>query len=250
MNTEKFTGKASLYEKYRPEYPKEFIDYLFNKIGFSKESMIADIGAGTGILSKQLLEKGSKVICVEPNDSMRQTAERELSSFHNFISLDGSAENTKIPEKSVDYITVAQAFHWFDVEKFKVECQRILKLKGKAILVWNNRETNSELIIENGQICKKFCKDFKGFSGGQDEKPESFSMFFKEGICDYRIFENNLTFDVDGFIGRNLSASYAPKEGDPKYKPFVDALSELFSKYSVNEKLVMPNITRSYVGQV
>lgn len=250
MNTEKFTGKATIYERYRPEYPKEFIDYLFSELGFSKNTTIADIGSGTGILSKQLLEKGSRVMCVEPNENMRQIAERSLSTYSNFISIDGSAEDTKVEEKSVDYITVAQAFHWFDAEKFKLECQRIIKPKGKVVLVWNSRVTNSELVTENGQICEKLCLNFKGFSGGQEENPESFSSFFRDGICDYRIFENNLTFDIDSFIGRNLSASYAPKQGDANYERFVDELSNLFMKNCMNGKLTMPNITRSYAGEV
>ena len=250
MNIEKFTGKATIYEKYRPEYPKEFIDYLYSELGFSKDSAIADIGSGTGILSKQMLERGSKVICVEPNENMRQMAERALAAYSNFISTGGSAEDTKVQEKSVDFITVAQAFHWFEVEMFKLECQRIIKPGGKVVLVWNSRVTNSELVTENGKICEKICLNFKGFSGGQEENPESFSSFFKDGICEYKILENNLSFDMDSFIGRNLSASYAPKEGDSNYEQFVNELSNLFAKYSVNGKLIMPNITRSYAGYV
>lgn len=250
MNTEKFTGKASIYEKYRPEYPKEFIDYLYSEVGFSKDSIISDIGSGTGILSKQLLDRGSKVLCVEPNESMRQAAERKLSSYQNSVSIHGSAEQTTLPEKSVDYITVAQAFHWFDADRFREECRRILRPNGKVVLVWNSRVTNSELVMENGKVCQSLCLNFSGFSGGQEEKPESFSLFFRSGICDYRMFENHLIFDMDGFIGRNLSASYAPREGDANYQEFVGELSALFVKYSVNGTVELPNITRSYVGEM
>lgn len=250
MNTEKFSGKASTYERYRPEYPKEFIDCLYSEIGFSKESVIADIGSGTGILSKQLLDRGSTVFCVEPNENMRQTAERSLASYGNFISVNGSAEQTAIAERSVDYITVAQAFHWFDAEKFKTECRRILKPKGKVVLVWNNRVADHELILENEQICKRLCPEFIGFSGGQKEEPESFSSFFKAGNYECKTFKNHLIYDIGGFIGRNLSGSYAPKEGDSNYEQFVDELSALFVKYSVKGRLDFPNITRSYIGEV
>jgi len=250
MNTEKFSGKAIIYERYRPKYPKEFIDYLYSELGFGENTAIADIGSGTGILSRQLLEKGSKVYCVEPNEDMRNMAESSLSAYSNFISVDGSAEDTRLDERSVDHITVAQAFHWFDAEKFRLECQRILKSNGKVVLVWNSRVKNSEVVTENMKICEKLCKSFKGFSGGQEAEPESFSTFFRDGVCDYRIFENNLTFDMDSFIGRNLSASYAPKQGDANYEQFVDELANLFIKYSVNGKLIMPNITRSYAGEV
>ena len=250
MNEEKFTGKASTYERYRPEYPKEFIDYLYSEVGFSKDSVISDIGSGTGILSRQLLDRGSNVICVEPNENMRQTAEKSLSSYNNFTSMDGSAEKTNVSDRSVDFITVAQAFHWFDAEKFKLECQRILKPYGKVILVWNSRVYDSQLVIENAQICRRLCPNFKGFSGGQQEDPEVFSSFFKKGVCEHRKFQNDLKFDMDSFIGRNLSSSYAPKKGDVNYQKFIDEITELFNKYSVNGVLVLPNVTRSYVGEV
>lgn len=250
MNTEKFTGKAAMYKRYRPEYPEQFIEYLYSEAGLERECIISDIGSGTGILSRQLLEKGSRVICVEPNMNMRHIAETELSSFQNFSSVDGTAENTALPEKSVDFVTVAQAFHWFEVEKFKKECQRILRTDGKVVLVWNSRVANSGLVIENGELCKRYCPDFKGFSGGQEEKPEAFSSFFKAGVCEYRVFKNDLSFTKESFIGRNLSASYAPKEKDLNYLEFVEELSALFDKYGENGILIFPNVTRSYVGRV
>jgi SAM-dependent methyltransferase len=249
LNTEKFTGKASTYEKYRPEYPNEFIEYLFSAIGLSDNSNISDIGSGTGILSRQLLEKGSRVFCVEPNVDMRKIAEKNLSAFHNFISVNGTAEQTSLQDKSIDYIAVAQAFHWFNVEKFKQECKRLLRLDGKVILVWNSRVSDLPIVIENAEICKKLCHAFKGFTGGQ-ENLESLNSFFRDGIYDYKAFENNITYDQETFLGRNLSASYSPKEGDINYKQFVFEIDNLFMKYSNNGSLMLPNITKSYIGEV
>jgi len=111
MNEERFTGKADIYKKYRPSYPKELFDYLYSQVGFGKDSVIADIGSGTGIFSRLLLERGSKVCCVEPNGDMRQTAEKDLSQFENFVSVSGNDKNTGLQDKSVDFITAAQAFH-------------------------------------------------------------------------------------------------------------------------------------------
>lgn len=250
MNTEKFTGKASTYEKYRPEYPKEFIDHLFSSTGLHEDNIISDIGSGTGILSKQLLEKGSLVICVEPNADMRQISVKNLSSYKNFVSVNGSAEQTTLDQNSIDCITVAQAFHWFDTKKFKQECKRILKRNGKVALVWNSRVADSRLVIENSNICKALCPNFIGFTGGQEENPESLRMFFKDGIYDYRVFENNITYDREGFLGRNLSASYAPKEGNHDYEQFILEINALFNKYSNNGEVILPNVTRSYIGEV
>ncbi len=250
MNTEKFNGKASIYENYRPEYPAAFINYLYQEIGFSVNNCIADIGSGTGILTRQLLEKGSRVFGVEPNCDMRKKAEEKLSQFSNFISVDGTAENTKLDSSSVDFITVAQAFHWFDAYMFRKECQRVLKPDGMVVLVWNSRVADSPLVIENAEICKRFCLGFIGFTGGQDENPSDFSSFFKKDSYDSRCYENNIAYSLECYIGRNLSASYAPKEGDVNYSGFVSALSDLFGKYSNGGSIIVPNITRCYTGRV
>ncbi len=85
MNEERFSGKAKTYAKFRPKYPEEFIEYLYNELGFEKESIIADIGAGTGIFTEQLLKKGSTVFAVEPNEDMRRIAEENLSKYKKFL---------------------------------------------------------------------------------------------------------------------------------------------------------------------
>ncbi len=256
MNENKFNGMGKIYSKYRPSYPFNFIDYLFTDVGISKNSIIADIGSGTGILTGQLLEKGSKVYGVEPNAfnfidylftdvgisknsiiadigsgtgiltgqllekgskvygvepnaDMRVIAETNLKDLPRFTSVNGCAENTTIDDNSVDYITVAQAFHWFDRERFKKECQRILKAEGKVILVWNVRDNKNELVMENYKVNRKYCPSFNGFSDGMYGKnnEDDFSDFFN-GKYETKVFLNNLIFDMDGFIGRNLSSSY------------------------------------------
>ena len=251
MNEDKFNGMGKIYSKYRPSYPVNFIDYLFTDVGISQSSTIADIGSGTGILTKQLLEKGSKVYGIEPNVDMRAIAETNLKNFSKFTSINGNSENTTIADNSIDYITVAQAFHWFDREKFKKECQRILKHEGKVILVWNTRDNESELVMENYEVNRKYCPNFKGFSDGMYGKTneDDFSNFFN-GKYETKVFINNLIFDMDGFIGRNLSASYALKSNDAQYNNYVNELKKIYEKYSNNGQLIMPNLTRSYIGKV
>ena len=250
MNTEKFTGRALAYEKYRPSYPMEFIDYLYTHAGFKQESIIADIGSGTGILSSQLLERGNRVIGVEPNEDMRRTAEKNLTGYSNFHSVAGADENTTLSDGSIDFITVAQAFHWFDIEGFKKECRRILKPEGKVVLVWNSRVADSKIVMENAEICQRLCPAFKGFSGGEKNDTGAFMSFFRDGIFENINFENNMEYNPDNFIGRNLSASYAPKPGEDNFNLFVSELTELYEKYEKDGKVVLPNITRCYIGRV
>jgi SAM-dependent methyltransferase len=250
MNTNKFTGKAQIYAEYRPSYPTEFIDYLYNDVGFNKNSCIADIGSGTGILSKLLLERGSVVYCVEPNKDMRKLAKKYLSDAIGSISINATAEKTELTDKSIDFVTVAQAFHWFNSDMFKKECQRILKPNGKIVLVWNSRVKDNVLVTENDALCRKFCPNFVGFSGGSSEYEDKIHMFFKDGIYDFRTFNNDRKLTLKSFIGGSLSSSYAPVESDENYKPFIEGLTELFYKYSKNGIFMLPNITKCYIGRV
>jgi SAM-dependent methyltransferase len=195
-NEERFTGKADIYKKFRSSYPKELIDYLYSEIGFCKDSIIADIGSGTGIFSRLLLEKGSHVYCVEPNDDMRRIAENDLrdtAGFENFTSIKASAENTGLERESIDFVTAAQAFHWFDMAAFKTECHRILKNDGKVMLVWNTRDYESELIKKDYVIRKKYSVDTKGLS--ITDIPEDKNYFFRNKTCQERTFRNDLIID-------------------------------------------------------
>ncbi|MGG1634215.1 class I SAM-dependent methyltransferase [Paenibacillus sp. NRS-1760] len=245
-----FTGKATIYSEYRSNYPMAYMNYLIQSNNLSPDHTVADIGSGTGILTKQLLDQDLKVIAIEPNEDMRSTAEKELNHYAKFTSINGAAEHTPLQGQSIDLITVAQAFHWFDKEQFKLECQRILKPDANVALVWNSRDASSELVIENAAICQKYCPAFKGFSGGIDKTPDVYEQFFRNGSYEFKVFEYHLEFDLDRFIGRNLSGSYAPKETDEQYEPFIQSLSELYAKYSKNDVLIMPNLTRSYMGNV
>jgi SAM-dependent methyltransferase len=249
-STDKFTDKAEVYAKYRPSYPHEYIEYLISETGLHEDCIIADIGSGTGILSRQLLERGFTVIGVEPNDDMRTIAEQTLNLDSRFISVKATAENTTIKDNCIDLVTVAQAFHWFDIEQFRMECQRILKQDAKVALVWNSRDGSSDLNKESADVCQKYCPNFKGFSGGMEETPITFQQFFKDGKYDFKYFRNDLPYNLIGFLGRYLSASYSPKKTDKEYNPFITALSNLFDKYSNDGIIVIPNITRSYLGKV
>lgn len=251
MNEEKFSGKAHNYSKFRPDYPDDFMEYLYSEVGLSTSSIIADIGSGTGKLTKPMLIRGSFVYAIEPNEDMRSSAIRKLSSFDKFRSTEASAEATGLPDKSVDFITVGQAFHWFDADSFKAECQRILKPDGKVILVWNSRDHQSEIIKEIDAINRLYIKDYKGFSGGMlIDKPDVFESFFKGARYEKRIFKTSLELDEDGFVGVNLSSSYSPKKDDDNYTAYEKAVRQIFQKFSVNGYYSLHYVTQSYVGEV
>jgi len=250
MNTDKFTGKADQYAKFRPQYSEAFLDYLYNSVGFSDNVVVADIGSGTGIFSKQLLRRGTNVICIEPNDEMMSKAKEYLAEYDGCKFISAPSEATTLKKDSVDFITVAQAFHWFDLDRFRTECQRILRRSGKVVLIWNSRVRGKEIHDLNNDIIIKYCENFIGNSGGVQEDDDRFKSFFKNEKFEYREFENTQYVDLDRFIGGNLSASYAPKEDNINYENFISELRDLFDKYSEDGQLELPMITRAYVGKV
>lgn len=246
-NKNLFIQKSDIYSISRPEYSLEFIKYLFETVGFNKKSIIADVGSGTGIFAKQLAEFCDTVFCVEPNSDMRRVAYQNLSSYHNIHIIDGSAENTKLENNSVDFITAAQAFHWFEPEKFLTESKRILKPNGKVVLVWNMRDTECDLSKENYRIFSDYCPKFKGYSNGLKKDDLRIIRYFSEKYETIE-FDYPILYDKKKFIHRCLSSSYSLKEGDDRYDAYIKELEVLFEKYSINGLLTMPNKTIAYIG--
>ncbi len=180
---------------------------------------------------------------------MRHAAENELNGYANFHSVPGSAENTTLGSNFADFITVAQAFHWFDVKKFRKECSRIIKEDGKVILVWNMRDCSDSLNQELFQIYSDYCPDFKGFGGGIKKDDQRIQELF-DNQYDYISFENLLSFNKEKFIERSLSSSYSLKEGDKNYGTYIEALTALFNKYSDNGIVSVANRSAAYIGIV
>lgn len=249
MNEKRFDGKGEIYAKARPQYAQALLEFL-NQNGFvASDSIVADIGAGTGIFTVQIAKTAKTVYAVEPNADMREKAEMAYANYPNILSVAAPAENTTLAENSADCVTVAQAFHWFDRAAFRKECQRILKPNGTVILIWNDRDSESEIIRANYALNKKYCSGFKGTAGGMDFKNDNFSDFFC-GKVQTKIFDNPIQYDKETFISRNLSSSYAPKAGDTNYAVYVEELGKLFDKFNSNGQIEYPYITRCYIGTV
>ncbi len=117
--THRFDGKGDIYAKARPQYAAGLLDYLRHTLHIAAGSTLADVGSGTGIFTEQLLQNGYRVFAVEPNGDMRRKAEEKLSRTPGFISVNGSEAAMHLPDGSVDHVTAAQAFHWFDADAFR-----------------------------------------------------------------------------------------------------------------------------------
>lgn len=251
MNSkEKFSNRVDSYLKYRPSYPKEAIDYLYDFVGLRSNSKILDIGSGTGIISKLLLERGSYLIAVEPNQAMREAAEQMLESNPNFQSIPGSAESTGLPNQSVEFIVCAQAFHWFDRSAAQTEFRRILQPGGRVILIWNSRLTNGTSFREEyDQLLNTYGTDYEKVNHKNISQTMLLS-FFKEGSMHEVRFRMHQEFDFEGLRGRLLSSSYSPVPGHPNYNPMMTELRNLFDRNNQNGIVPFEYETEIFWGEV
>ncbi len=244
-NTQKFSGKADVYQQARPSYAQELLDFIAQNWQIGDGSHVADIGSGTGILSRQLLGLGAKVYAVEPNADMRAKAEELFGDHPNFVSVVGTAEQTSLPDHSSHLVTAASAFHWFDPERFRQECERILMPGAPVVLVWNEARLSEEINLGRKRIFKKYCPNFRGFSGGREGRARAKRAFFGEEIQERR-FPNPLSYDRQTFVNRALSASYSLIETDANYEAYLAELGELFDRHAVDGKIVLPQDSVAY----
>lgn len=246
-NTTRFDGKGELYAKARPRYAAELFDYIKNTLLIPEGSVFADVGSGTGIFSEHLLNNGYRVFAIEPNEDMRKRAEENLLVYQDFVSVDGSDINTSIPNQSVDCVTTAQAFHWFNADAFKKECRRILKSYGKVIIVYNTRDESAECNRALADLLRWYCPDFQGFSKGMSG--EKCRAFFDEK-CDVFCADNSQTYDRQGYINRILSSSYSLCEGDERFAEYIADINRLFDSFSNEGTLIVPMQTVAYIGTI
>jgi SAM-dependent methyltransferase len=213
--TRRFSNRVEDYIKYRPTYPRALVGLLEAECGLTRESVIADVGSGTGILSELFLRNGARVYGVEPNREMREAGERLLAAYDNFVSVDGRAEATALADSSVDFVTAGQAFHWFEPASARREFERVLKEGGWAVLVWNDRRTEgAPLLAEYERLLLEYGTDYGEVSNKWAEG-DSINALFGPSEVLTKEFDNEQVVDFDWLKGRLTSASYAPTPGHP-----------------------------------
>lgn len=235
QGAERFSSKTDDYAKGRPDFPKEIIDFLYEHKVIDEKSIIADIGSGTGRFTKLLLERDHHVYGVEPNDEMRSKAEELLSKFNNFTSISGNAESTTLPNNSLDLITVAQAFHWFDKEKCLVEFKRILKDNGKVFIIWDDLINDyNDFSKEFRNLSNRFRKVAPETNGKRVSRDETIAELFKDKKHISNYFDHELYQNFERVKAGALSASFAPKADEDNYEEFISELERVFNKYAEN----------------
>jgi SAM-dependent methyltransferase len=246
---ERFSDRVEYYARFRPGYPARLLSALRSR-GVLPEGgvTVADVGAGTGIFSKLLLDVGCTVLAIEPNAAMRAEAERALRAHPNFKCLDASAESTGLPAQSVRAVFAAQAFHWFDIPRARAEFVRILRPGGHAVLVWNDRRVDSTPFLRDYEaLLRHFGTDYEkvGHRQGAEDK---LSAFFAPNKYETISFDNRQVFDHPGLEGRLLSSSYVPTPGHKNYAPMLDELRRVFDRHQFNGTVAFDYDTRAHFG--
>jgi SAM-dependent methyltransferase len=246
---EPFTKTVQHYLKYRPSYPLEILDLLVKECGLSKKSIIADIGSGTGFLTKLFLDYGNTVYGIEPNQAMREAGEAYLAQYSDFHSISGTAEATHLDAASIDFITVGTAFHWFDLEKTKSEFKRIATDHAWIVLVWNVRDVESPLIHDYENLLLEYGNDYANSKAKKLDKV-AMDSFFKGHSIKKAAFKNIQYFNWEGFKGRLLSTSFIPSSEHAKYKSMIEQLKSIFLRYEKNGVIEFLYQTNLYYSQI
>jgi SAM-dependent methyltransferase len=247
--TQRFSDRVDNYIRYRPGYPAEILDLLRERCGLTPEARIADIGFGTGIFTRMLLGNGNTVFGVEPNQEMREAGERLLSEFPNFRSASGTAEKTTLEKQSVEYITAAQAAHWFDREPARQEFLRILRPGGWLVLLWNERLTQgTPFLVEYERLLLEFGTDYAEVR--HERTTDVIKEFFAPSPHELATFPTQQVFDFAGLEGRVYSSSYIPGPGDPRSRPLQAALRALFDRHQVNDTVAFDYATKVFFGRL
>jgi SAM-dependent methyltransferase len=247
--TERFSGLAENYRRYRPGYPTAAIDLLAAQCGLRPGAVVADVGSGTGILTNRLLERGALVSAVEPNDAMRAAAEERLGQHPRFRSVAATAEATTLADESVDLWVAAQAFHWFDAARARLEALRLLRRGGFAALLWNERPPEpGAFLTEYEKLLHRHAAEYAAIVAQRVD--ELHMQEFLGGAMQVARFPNEQSLDYAGLEGRLLSSSYAPGPGHPQHEPMLEGLRTLFERHQRAGKIVFPYETRVYFAQL
>ena len=247
--TRRFSNRVQDYARYRPGYPPQVLETMRRECGLTTGSVIADVGCGTGILSRLFCDAGSRVFGVEPNASMLDAARKSLRDCAQFVAVLGRAEATTLKSGLVDFVAAAQSFHWFEPGEARREFARILKPAGWVVLLWNERRLDATpFMTAYEQLLVRFGVDYDKVKPLWNKS--SLPEFFGKTGFQNEVFDNSQVFDRKGLTGRILSASYMPHRGHPNFPPMLGAIDNLFDQYQKDGAVKLEQETRMFYGKL
>jgi len=245
---QRFSNRVVDYINYRPSYPAKVISMLTATCGLQSDSVIADLGSGTGLLTKLFLDNGNRVYGVEPNAEMRVAGEQFLAEYSDFISVNAPAEMTTLSDHSVDFVTAGQAFHWFDPPQATAEFRRILKPGGWVALIWNERQIDTPFLTEYEALLLTHAIDYQQVDHRNVDKA-MLTELLGTGLH-VKQFPNQQRFDWVGLKGRVMSSSYCPLPDHPEHAPLMTGLQAAFMAHQIDSQVLFDYLTHVYYCQV
>jgi ubiquinone/menaquinone biosynthesis C-methylase UbiE len=244
-NIERFTGRVAEYEQYRERYdPDVILPRLREWCGLTPEWVVADIGAGTGMLSDVFLANGNRVIAIEPNAEMRDACERRHAGESHLRVVDGTAETTTLPGASVEMVSAGRALHWFDLEKAMAEFRRILKSGGwVAVVALGRAEDGREENETFAQAMEELMPD--------RYRKQSYAVYdelkamFPGGEFHHEEIRGEMQLDWRSLLGMTISMSHAPLPDDARYPEFERKLRGYFERFEKGGEVALA--TRCWV---
>jgi len=253
----RFSSRAGEYARHRPSYPEAVLDELERRDYLDLGTRVADVGAGTGIFAEQLIGKGCEVWAVEPNGAMRSVAETSLGDRHQFHSVTGDAADIPLDDGTVELVTAAHAFHWFDAGAARREFVRILEPPHRAALIWNIRDPDgSEFMRALEDVLDEFGVDYSRVADSYHDQIDRLEDFFvgaagePQGGYRHRTFEHTQKLGRQGLIGLVTSFSYMPRPGADRFEESIEALRDVFDLYSEDGAVEIVYDTELYVGEI
>ncbi len=238
-------GKAgfengALYDAARPDYPGEAIEHFAATLGLNHSMHVLDLGAGSGIFSRQLRPLVGRVTAVDPSASMRESFRQASSDME---VLDGSDTSIPLDDASVDAAFVAQAFHWFDAPRALHEIHRVLVPKGGLGLIWNERDETVEWVSALSRAMQWDTRQpyqvGKDFSDVISMGP--FSNVERVG------FNHSQVLSREGLLQRVLTTSYISVMDHEERDQLMTSVRDVVER--LVEPILLPYVTTVYTAR-
>lgn len=243
-----FSTKVDDYVASRPDYAPTLFDELASVCPPTEPTLVADVGAGTGLLTRDLLRRGYAVVAVEPNPHMRAAADVYCGGHSRYRSVEGCAEAMPLAAASVNLITAAQAFHWFEVEKARAECLRVLRPDGQVALIWDDRVLEDPLHLALDAV-------FAEFGGAKraalvaHESREGVRVFFGSAAVRERRWPHGHVLTEAGLLSLVFSRSYVPARDTPAGKEVARLTRDIFPRFAANGTVTVRYHTTLMMGR-